>query len=114
MINTPKGGWKLKRDSANVMVVWFTDGNIRTMYSLDWKHRFSKAFDKDLGWKRFHVLIIKYGDKAQGMLISKNDHEIPSMRTLLKLFSKGIEIPITKELKERIKNEFTSNKHKYT
>lgn len=113
MKKIPKEGWKLKRDSINVMVVWFTDGNVRTMYSLDWKHRFSKDLDENIGWKRFHVLIIRYGHKAQGMLISKNDHHIPSMRSLLKLFSKGIEIPITDGMKQRIKNELTSNKYKY-
>ena len=105
----PVEGWKLKRDSFNVMVVWFVDGNKRTMYSLDWVHRYSAHRDERIGWIRFYKLKKRYGGKALGMLISKNDHETPQLRTLVKLFSKGVEIPITDGLKNRIDKELRDN-----
>lgn len=110
---TPLGGWKLKRDSINVMVVWFTDGNKRTMYSLDWKHKFSPHKDETIGWLRFYNLKKRYGIRALGMLISKNDSDKPHLRTLLKLFSRGREIPITDNVKNRIAKEFTKNVSDY-
>ena len=75
-----KKGWKLKQDSFSKMIVWFKDGNVRTMYSLDWRHKYSKTIDKQTGLSRFHKKIKEYGalagtieiyDKATGTLIDK-------------------------------------------
>ncbi len=77
---TPKKGWKLGDDSSMKMIVWFKDGNVRTMYSIDWKHKFSKQKDPTLGLERFRKLVKKYGilagtiavyDKATGELLEK-------------------------------------------
>ena len=57
-------GWKLKRDSYSKMIVWFRDGNVRTMYSLDWKHKLSKTRDKHTGLERFRKKIAQYGALA--------------------------------------------------
>ena len=42
-----KKGWKLGQDSFTKMIVWFKDGNVRTMYSIDWKHKLSKTISKE-------------------------------------------------------------------
>lgn len=59
-----KKGWQLRKDSATKMVVWFKDGNVRLMYSIDWKHKLSKTKDKQLGLDRFRRKIKAYGPKA--------------------------------------------------
>ncbi|WP_010180402.1 hypothetical protein [Aquimarina agarilytica] len=73
-------GWKLGEDSSMKMIVWFKDGNVRTMYSIDWKHKFSKQKDQQLGMQRFKKLIKKYGvlagtiaiyDKQSGEVLAK-------------------------------------------
>lgn len=75
-----KKGWKLGQDSATKMIVWFKDGNVRTMYSIDWRHKFSKTKDKSLGLERFRKKIKEYGplagtveiyEKATGLRIAK-------------------------------------------
>lgn len=75
-----KKGWKLGVDSETKLIVWFKDGNVRTMYSLDWKHKFSKVKDRNLGITRLRTLIKKYGplagtaeiyDKATGQRIAR-------------------------------------------
>jgi hypothetical protein len=75
----PKGGWKLGKDSLSKMIVWFADGNIRTMYSIDWKNRF-RPRDKEIGIARFKSKISEYGvkvrnaeiyDKSTGVLLFK-------------------------------------------
>ena len=72
--------WKLGEDSMSKMIIWFQDGNIRTMYSLDWKHKHSKTRDKALGLERFRKLNKTYGtlaktaeiyDKATGQRIAQ-------------------------------------------
>lgn len=72
--------WKLGQDSLSKMIVWFQDGNVRTMYSLDWRHKRSKTRDKAIGLERFNKLIKTYGasainveiyDKATGQRIAK-------------------------------------------
>ncbi len=60
---SPKGGWKLKRDSHYKMIVWFKDGNVRTMYSLDWRHKYAPR-DKTIGINRLKKKIADYGVKA--------------------------------------------------
>lgn len=54
-------GWKLKRDSETKMIVWFKDGNVRTFYSIDWKHRYSQEKSKEQGLSRFYKKIKEYG-----------------------------------------------------
>ena len=72
--------WKLGIDSETKMIVWFKDGNVRTFYSLDWKHTVSKTKNRAIGIARFHNLIKKYGplagtidiyEKETGKLISR-------------------------------------------
>ena len=60
----PQGGWKLGRDSFSKMICWFKDGNIRTMFSIDWRHRYSKIRDREIGLERFKKKITEYGTKA--------------------------------------------------
>lgn len=66
MKETPKGGWKLIRDSFSKLIVWFKDGNIRTFYSIDWKHRYSKQRDRNIGMHRLHKMVTGWGNKAEG------------------------------------------------
>ena len=66
MKETPKGGWKLIRDSFSKLIVWFKDGNIRTFYSIDWKHRYSKQRDRNIGMQRLHKMVTGWGNKAEG------------------------------------------------
>lgn len=76
----PKGGWKLGRDSFSKMICWFKDGNRRTMFSLDWHHRYSKRRDRLIGLERFQKKANQYGklastieiyDKETGEMITK-------------------------------------------
>lgn len=60
----PKGGWKLKRDSFSKLIVWFKDGNARTMYSIDWTNRYGKR-DKSIGMGRIEKLIATYGTNVK-------------------------------------------------
>ncbi len=75
-----KKGWKLGQDSFTKMIVWFKDGNVRTMYSIDWKHKLSKTISKETGLARFRKKIKEYGslagtieiyDKTTGQRIAK-------------------------------------------
>jgi hypothetical protein len=77
--------WKLGPDSFSKCIVYFTDGNSRSFYSLDWRHRYSASRDKELGLHRLRKLIQKYGslartaiiyDKASGMEIEKYNEGI--------------------------------------
>ena len=72
--------WKLGQDSSTKMIVWFKDGNVRTMYSIDWKHRLSKTKSKATGLQRFRKKIEEYGslartieiyDKATGLRMAR-------------------------------------------
>ncbi len=75
-----KKGWKLGQDSKTKMIVWFKDGNVRTMYSIDWRHKLSKTKSRETGLTRFRKKIKEYGplagtieiyDKATGQRIAK-------------------------------------------
>ncbi len=79
-------GWKLGQDSFTKMIVWFKDGNVRTMYSIDWKHKLSKTRNKETGLERFRKKIKQYGplagtieiyDKETGLRIEKYYQGIP-------------------------------------
>lgn len=65
----PAKGWKLGRDSYSKMIVWFVDGNIRTMYSIDWRHRYSQQRDRKIGLGRYRKKIIEYGLRAKSIEI---------------------------------------------
>jgi hypothetical protein len=65
----PKGGWKLGRDSYSKLVVYFKDGNVRTLWSLDWRHRYSKFRDRQTGIARLQKKIKDYGAKADVAII---------------------------------------------
>ena len=60
----PKGGWKLQRDSLSKLIVSFYDGNKRTFYSLDWRHKYSRVRSREQGIVRLRALVKKYGRKA--------------------------------------------------
>ena len=70
---TPKGGWKLKQDSLSKLLVYFKDGNARTLWSLDWKHRYSKFLDSSLGLSRLRKKVSEYGTKADVAIIYDKD-----------------------------------------
>lgn len=87
---TKQQKWCLGKDSYTKMIVWFKDGNIRTMYSIDWRHRLSKTRDKETGLARFRKKIKQYGalagtieiyDTATGQRIAKyyegNEKKLP-------------------------------------
>lgn len=65
--------WKLRQDSFSKCLVWFTDGNQRTFYSLDWTHIHSKYKNRDLGLKRLRNLIHDWGAKANTAIIYDKD-----------------------------------------
>ncbi|WP_430409199.1 hypothetical protein [Kordia sp.] len=65
-------GWKLKEDSETKMIVWFADGNIRTMYSIDWNYKFSKTKKREIGLARFFKKVEDYGEKAATIEIYDN------------------------------------------
>ena len=65
----PTGGWKLKQDSLSKLLVYFKDGNVRTLWSLDWKHRYSKFLDQSLGLIRLRKKVTEYGSKADVAII---------------------------------------------
>jgi len=83
-------GWKLKEDSETKMIVWFADGNMRTMYSIDWNYKFSKTKKRETGLARFYKKIEDYGAKATTV-------EIYEMSTGMRIakFCKGVEMEIS-------------------
>lgn len=69
MKETPKEGWKLKRDSFSKLLIWFKDGNRHTFYSIDWKHRYSKQRDRNIGMQRLRKLVADWASKSDGAAI---------------------------------------------
>ena len=65
----PTGGWKLKRDSLSKLLVYFKDGNARTLWSLDWKNKYSRYLDRNLGLSRLRKMVKDYGVKADVAII---------------------------------------------
>jgi len=57
--------WELKKDSSHKLIAWFNDGNSVTRYSLDWKHKYSKNYDPDLGLAKLRDLVNDYGTNAR-------------------------------------------------
>ncbi|MEO9870392.1 MAG: hypothetical protein ABJQ69_03755 [Ekhidna sp.] len=89
--NSPKGGWKLKRDSHFKMIVWFKDGNVRTMYSLDWRHKYA-PLDIKVGMGRLKKLIADYGSKANTAEI----YELATGARIAKYFE-GLDVGIDEQ-----------------
>ena len=85
-------GWKLKEDSETKMIVWFADGNIRTMYSIDWNYKFSMTKKRETGLARFYKKIEDYGEKATTVEIYEMN-----TRTRIAKFYKGVEIEINQK-----------------
>ena len=88
-MSAPRGGWKLGRDSFSKMICWFKDGQCRTMYSIDWRHKYSKQRDRGLGLQRFRIKVQRYGMKADTIEI----YDAQS-RDLIEKYYEGIERPI--------------------
>ena len=65
----PKDGWVLKRDSASKLTVWFEDGNKRTFYSMDWRNKHARDYDKQLGIERLKALATKFGKQVKTAII---------------------------------------------
>lgn len=91
MTQKQKKGWKLGHDSFNKMIVWFKDGNVRTMYSIDWKHRYSESTDKALGMARFRKKIKEYGSLAGTVEIYEK-----ATGNLIEKYYQGVAMPLTK------------------
>jgi hypothetical protein len=68
-MTAPKEGWKLKRDSLSKLLIYFKDGNVRTLWSLDWKHKYSKFIDRNIGLARLRKKVTEYGTKADAAII---------------------------------------------
>jgi hypothetical protein len=68
-MTAPKEGWKLKRDSLSKLLIYFKDGNVRTLWSLDWKHKYSKFIDRNIGLARLRKKVTEYGAKADAAII---------------------------------------------
>jgi hypothetical protein len=66
--------WKLIKDSHYKCVVYFADGNTRTLFSIDWTHQFSKNRDPQLGLNRLRKRINFYGPKAKTAIIYIKDN----------------------------------------
>ncbi|EDP96498.1 hypothetical protein U8527_10310 [Kordia algicida OT-1] len=82
-------GWKLKHDSETKLIVWFADGNIRTLYSIDWNYKFSKTKKREIGLARFYKKIEDYGEKA----ITAEIYDMSSGMRIAK-FRRGEEVAI--------------------
>lgn len=66
--------FKLGKDSYHKLIVWFVDGNTRTRYSIDWRHRYSKTRDPQTGLNRFYKRIAVWGSRAQVVEIYVNNY----------------------------------------
>ena len=76
MTQAPKGGWKLKLHSHHYLRVWFKDGNVRTLYSLDWRSKYSKH-DPEICLARLRKKVGDYGSLANGAIIYSNSTKEP-------------------------------------
>jgi hypothetical protein len=83
---------KLKRDSFTKMITYFKDGNARTWYSLDWKHRYSKTRDRNIGMKRHYDQLAKWGSLCGVAVIFDT-----STGEKIAKFYEGVELSTTEE-----------------
>ena len=72
MDKRPKDGWKLKRDSLTKLVIYYSDGNVRTFYSLDWKSRYSPWRSRKKGLTGLLALVGKHGPMSDAALVYDN------------------------------------------
>ena len=93
MSKIPKGGWRLQTDSLSKLIVWFKDGNIRTLYSIDWRNRHGLR-DREIGLRRLRKKIFEYGIKAKISII----YDVQT-RDLLERYVDGVETIIKRNLK---------------
>lgn len=91
----PGDGWKIKRDSFYKLLVYFTDGNSRTYYSIDWIYRFSKRRDMLVGIKRFKNMIERWGKRARVVII----YDVKTREEMTR-FYKGEELRFPQYTKE--------------
>jgi len=62
--------WVLGKDSFSKMTVYFKNQHKGLFWnSIDWKHKYSKVRDKQIGLARFEKKIQEWGDKAETVLI---------------------------------------------
>ena len=80
--------WKLRQDSFHKLIVWFSDGNVRTRYSIDWKHKYAKERHPQIGLNRYYKKIREWGDRAETVEIYIN--EIGGKGKLIEKYHKGI------------------------
>jgi hypothetical protein len=64
--------WKLKTDSLTKAILFATNGDKFTRYSMDWVHQNSKTRSKDLGLSRLRILIAKYASTTETAIIYDN------------------------------------------
>jgi hypothetical protein len=64
--------WKLKDDSLTYGDFTFKDGNVRRFYSIDWKSKYSKERNRELGLQRLYKLISKHSTQLVRVRICEN------------------------------------------
>lgn len=74
--------WKLGQDSYHKLVVWFTDGNTRTIYSIDWRSSYSPQRDRQLGLDRLRRCVARWGARARVVEIYENHYGATSGRPI--------------------------------
>lgn len=79
--------WKLGQDSFSKLSVYFTDGNKRFWYSIDWRSKYSKTRDRNLGLSRFEKKIAEWGNRAETVMIWDKETD-----TLIALYKYGKKI----------------------
>lgn len=87
--------WKLGQDSYHKLVVWFADGNIRTLYSIDWRSRYSPQRDMELGLNRLHRRISEWGTRALVVEIYENHYGTTTGRAIER-YELGIKTQLSK------------------
>ncbi len=67
-----KRKWKLKRDSLTKLLLYFSDGNVRTFYSLDWQHSLSVVKNRELGLVRLRRLYERHKSQTRKAIFYDN------------------------------------------
>ena len=96
-MKVPKGGWKLGVHSFTKMICYWKDGKPRLRYSIDWKHRYSRVRDREIGLKRFRNKVQEYGARADTIVI----YDLETGE-LLEKYYEGVERPINKHEKRKV------------
>lgn len=85
--------WKNGPDSFHKLIVWFVDGNVRTLYSLDWRHSSSKIRDEKIGFERFYKKIAEWGARAGVVEIYVNIYGTKGGRKVAR-FENGMQVAL--------------------